>query len=99
VLGNEVAKRLKVRPCLRRSGYAQAGVKVSQHTPLPFGTFFMELVGSDTQEPLDGRSLFLTQENSQNNVGLVMGDDPDPGCHQPDSSLGSGFLVAHDEYS
>jgi hypothetical protein len=28
MLENGVAKRLKVPPCLRRSGYAQAGVKV-----------------------------------------------------------------------
>jgi len=41
MLGNRVAKRPKVPPCLRRSGYAQAGVKVSQHTHLPLGTFFI----------------------------------------------------------
>ena len=53
-LGKIVAKRLKVPPCLRRparrtsslageSGYAQAGVEVSQHTQPPFGNVFMQL--------------------------------------------------------
>ena len=48
-------KRSKVPLCLRRSGYAQAGVKVSQHTQLPFGTFFMQLVGLEIGKLADQR--------------------------------------------
>jgi len=36
LLENWEAKRLEVPPCLRRSGFAQAGVKDIQHTRLPF---------------------------------------------------------------
>jgi hypothetical protein len=35
-IGTGVAIHLEVPPRLRRSGYAQAGVKVSQHTQPPF---------------------------------------------------------------
>jgi len=55
VSGNEAAKRSKVPPCLRRSGFAQAGVKFFQHTQLPFETFFMKLVGWVNLLTIDGR--------------------------------------------
>ncbi len=53
MLGKGAAKRLKVPPCLRRSGYAQAGVKVLQHTQLPFGTFFMQLARGMSSDRFD----------------------------------------------
>jgi hypothetical protein len=43
--GNRAALRLSVPPCLRRSGYAQAGLKVLYHIHLPFVTIFMQLAG------------------------------------------------------
>jgi hypothetical protein len=39
VLGKAVVKRHKVPPCLRRSGYAQAGVKLFQYTRQSFRNF------------------------------------------------------------
>jgi hypothetical protein len=53
MLGNGAAKRLKAPPCLRRSGYAQAGVQVLQHTQLPYGTFFMQLAGGMSSDRFD----------------------------------------------
>jgi hypothetical protein len=44
-LENWGVKRLKVPPCLRRSGFSQAGVKVLQHTRLPFSYHFIQLGG------------------------------------------------------
>jgi hypothetical protein len=39
--GNRAALRISVSPCLRRSGYEQAGLKVLQHIHLPFVTIFI----------------------------------------------------------
>jgi hypothetical protein len=48
MLENWAAKRSKVPPCLRRSGFAQAGVKIFQHTQPPFGMIFLQLVGESS---------------------------------------------------
>jgi len=41
---------------------------------------------------------FFAQKDSQDSVGLVVGNDSDPRCHQSYSGLSDCLLIAYDEY-
>jgi len=61
MLGNWLAKSSKVPPCLRpaRRDYAQAGVKVLQHTPPPYWEYFYAIVRVLEGMSVDSRSKLI----------------------------------------